>query len=56
MPAGLPYDPVSVPVRQLTQRLREVDDVDVVRALQGADPRTSAGRYYEARIAELTDA
>lgn len=55
VPDGAPYDPVTVPVRGLADALADIGDADMVRALKSADPRTSAGRHYDARLEELTD-
>lgn len=53
VPDGAPYDPVTVPVRDLADALAEIDDPDAVRALKSADPRVSAERHYDARLEEL---
>ena len=55
VPTGLVFDPVTVPVRKLAARLEDVISAAAVEALQKADPRSSADRYYDARLAELAD-
>lgn len=53
--SDLPFTPSDVKVAELADRLAEVNDVEVVEALAGADDRSTAGEHYEARIAELEE-
>lgn len=51
--ASLPFRPESVIVAELGAVLAEIDDVDVLHALQRVDTRTTAAAEYERRIREL---
>lgn len=54
--APAPTSPPEVRVKDLSDHLAVLDDVDAVRALQGADPRPTAAQHYERRLNELTAA
>lgn len=58
----LPFDPESVTVDELPERLETIDDERSIHALQQADTRTTAAAHYERRVdairateTELTD-
>jgi hypothetical protein len=44
---------LGVSVRKLAEHLQEIDDLELLRAAQEEDERTSAADLYAARIAEL---
>lgn len=50
---GLPFDPESVPVRELGLALEKVADVATLDALEAADSRKSVSGTYAKRRAEL---
>jgi hypothetical protein len=60
LPASLPFDPKTLPIRSdsravLGDALSDVKDADIVRALMSFDDRESAQRVYLARLRELED-
>ena len=52
----LPFEPGSVKIDDLAQRLEDVEDEEIVHALQRADTRIGAAAVYERRIDALREA
>ena len=53
---NLPFDPETVTVQDLPDRLEEEDvDLEALHALQLADTRKGAQAVYERRVAEITE-
>lgn len=49
----LPFEPASVPVKNLAGRLEWISDEETVHALQRADTRKTAAAVYERRVDEI---
>ena len=47
---NLPFDPETVTIQDLAERLEEVSDEDTVHELQRADTRKGAAAVYERRV------
>ena len=56
MTNNLPFEPGSVKIDDLAQRLEDVEDEEIVHALQRADTRIGAAAVYERRIDALREA
>ena len=56
MTNNLPFEPGSVRIDDLAQRLEDVEDEQIVHALQRADTRIGAAAVYERRIDALREA
>ena len=56
MTTNLPFEPGSVKIDDLAQRLEDVEDEEIVHALQRADTRIGAAAVYERRIDALREA
>ena len=56
MTTNLPFEPGSVRIDDLAQRLEDVEDEQIVHALQLADTRRGAADVYERRIDALREA
>ena len=56
MTNNLPFEPGSVKIDDLAQRLEDVEDEEIVHALQRTDTRRGAAAVYERRIDALREA